>query len=89
MSTQMILKVLALRHRLRQRDRWTRRRLEEHQGRAGLRGRYPDLLASAGTRAQGVIVPPVKVRRVPNIPRPTVGKAPLIKSHVPGSRRKP
>jgi phenylacetate-CoA ligase len=32
MSTQIILKVLALRHRLRQRDRWTRRRLEEHQG---------------------------------------------------------
>src|SRR5215208_4873527 len=34
MSTQIILKVLALRHRLRQRDRWTRRQLEEHQGRA-------------------------------------------------------
>ncbi len=34
MSTQIILRVLALRHRLRQRDRWTRRRLEEHQGRA-------------------------------------------------------
>jgi phenylacetate-CoA ligase len=32
MSTQIILKVLALRHRLRQRDRWTRRQLEEHQG---------------------------------------------------------
>ena len=31
MSTQIILKVLALRHRLRQRDRWTRPRLEEHQ----------------------------------------------------------
>jgi phenylacetate-CoA ligase len=34
MSTQNILKVLAMRHRLRQRDRWTRRQLEEHQGRA-------------------------------------------------------
>jgi phenylacetate-coenzyme A ligase PaaK-like adenylate-forming protein len=33
MSTQIILKVLALRHRLRQRDRWTHRQLEEHQGR--------------------------------------------------------
>ena len=34
LSTQIILKVLALRHRLRQRDRWTRRQLEGHQGRA-------------------------------------------------------
>jgi phenylacetate-CoA ligase len=34
MSTQIILKVLALRHRLRQRDRWTRRQLEEYHGRA-------------------------------------------------------
>jgi phenylacetate-CoA ligase len=34
MSTQIILKVLALRHRLRQRDRWTRRQLEDHQRRA-------------------------------------------------------
>jgi phenylacetate-CoA ligase len=34
MSMQIILRVLALRHRLRQRDRWTRRQLEEHQGRA-------------------------------------------------------
>ena len=33
MSTQIILKVLALRHRLRQRERWTRRRLEAHQAR--------------------------------------------------------
>jgi phenylacetate-CoA ligase len=33
MSTQIILKVLALRHRLRQHDRWTHRQLEEHQGR--------------------------------------------------------
>ena len=34
MSTQIILKVLAQRHRLRQRDRWTRPQLEDHQGRA-------------------------------------------------------
>src|SRR5215212_9669548 len=34
MSMQIILKVLALRHRLRQRDRWTPRLLEEHQDRA-------------------------------------------------------
>ena len=34
MSTQIILEVLALRHRLPQRDRCTRRQLEEHQGRA-------------------------------------------------------
>jgi phenylacetate-CoA ligase len=33
MSTQIILKVLGLRHRLRQRDRWTRRQLEAHQTR--------------------------------------------------------
>jgi phenylacetate-CoA ligase len=37
--------------------------------------------------AQGAIVPPVKVRRVPNIPRTTVGKAPLIRSRMP--RREP
>jgi phenylacetate-CoA ligase len=35
--------------------------------------------------AQGAIVPPVKVRRVPNIPRTTVGKVPLIRSYVPAS----
>src|SRR5918995_4052194 len=34
MSTQIILRVLALRHRLRQRDHWTRRQLKEHQRRA-------------------------------------------------------
>jgi phenylacetate-CoA ligase len=42
--------------------------------------------------AQGAIVPLVRVRRVPNIPRTTVGKAPLIKSNVPASemlRRNP
>ena len=36
--------------------------------------------------AQGAIVPPVKVSRVPTIPRTTVGKAPLIKSYTPASR---
>jgi len=42
--------------------------------------------------AQGAIVPPVKVRRVPTIPRTTVGKAPLIKAYLPASempQRKP
>ena len=43
-------------------------------------------------RAQGAIVPPVKVRRVPNIPRTAVGKASLIKSEVsvntPQAKRK-
>ena len=34
MGTQIILKVLALCRRLRQRDRWTRLQLEEHQDRA-------------------------------------------------------
>jgi hypothetical protein len=34
---------------------------------------------------QGAIVPPIKVRRVPTIPRTAVGKAPLIKSYVPAS----
>jgi phenylacetate-CoA ligase len=34
MSTQIILKVLAQRHRPRRRDRWTRRQLEGHQRRA-------------------------------------------------------
>jgi phenylacetate-coenzyme A ligase PaaK-like adenylate-forming protein len=41
---------------------------------------------------QGVIVPPVKVRRVLNIPRTTVGKAPPIKAYLPASemlRRNP
>jgi phenylacetate-coenzyme A ligase PaaK-like adenylate-forming protein len=37
--------------------------------------------------AQGAIAPPVKVRRVANIPRTAVGKAPLIKSRV--LQRKP
>jgi hypothetical protein len=34
MSTQIILKVLALRHRLRQLDLWTRCQLDEFQSRA-------------------------------------------------------
>jgi hypothetical protein len=34
MSTQIILKVLALRHRLRQRDLWTRCQLDEFQSQA-------------------------------------------------------
>jgi hypothetical protein len=34
MSTQIVFRVLALRHRLRQRDRLTPHQLEEHQGRA-------------------------------------------------------
>jgi len=40
-------------------------------------------------KAQGAIVPQVEVRRVPNIPRTTVGKAPLIRARVPGPWRKP
>jgi phenylacetate-CoA ligase len=35
--------------------------------------------------AQGVVMPPAKVRRVPAIPRTTVGKAPLIKSYMSAS----
>jgi hypothetical protein len=31
--------------------------------------------------AQGAVVPPVKVRRVPSIPRTALGKAPLIKAY--------
>jgi phenylacetate-CoA ligase len=46
LSTQIILKVLALRHRLRQRDRWTRRQLEGHQGRALHRLREHDYARS-------------------------------------------
>jgi hypothetical protein len=33
--------------------------------------------------AKGVRVPPVRVRRVPAIPRSATGKAPLIKSNLP------
>jgi phenylacetate-CoA ligase len=140
MSTQIILKVLALRHRLRQRDRWTHRRLEAQQaGELRVQGRAGDVLRFPATsggqvmvqplvfhrvmdgvpaggwqvaqkreelnvllsgvregfadatlvdslrrelESQGALVPPVKVRRVPAIPRTTVGKAPLIKSEV-------
>jgi phenylacetate-CoA ligase len=35
--------------------------------------------------AQGVVVPPVKVRRVATLPRTTVGKVPLIKAYMPAS----
>jgi phenylacetate-coenzyme A ligase PaaK-like adenylate-forming protein len=33
--------------------------------------------------AEGVLVPPIRVRRVPAIPRSATGKAPLIKSNLP------
>jgi phenylacetate-CoA ligase len=59
---------------------------------SGVRGGFADADLIDSLRReledQGVIVPPVKVRRVPNIPRTTVGKAPLIKAHVPGTWRK-
>jgi phenylacetate-CoA ligase len=60
---------------------------------SGVRGGFADaaLIDSLQREleAQGAIVPPVKVSRVPDIPRTTVGKAPLIKAEVPGPRRKP
>jgi phenylacetate-CoA ligase len=60
---------------------------------SGVRGGFADaaLIDSLQREleAQGAIVPPVKVSRVPDIPRTTVGKAPLIKAHVPGPWRKP
>jgi phenylacetate-CoA ligase len=60
---------------------------------SGVRGGFADaaLIVSLQREleAQGAIVPPVKVSRVPDIPRTTVGKAPLIKAEVPGPRRKP
>src|SRR5215212_11157289 len=63
---------------------------------SGVRGGFADAALIDSLRreleAQGVIVPPVKVSRVPTIPRTTVGKAPLIKAHVPASempQRKP
>ena len=43
-------------------------------------------------KAHGALMPSVKVRRVPTIPRTAVGKAPLIKSDLTGRemlRRKP
>jgi len=60
---------------------------------SGVRGGFADaaLIDSLQREleAQGAIVPPVKVSRVPDIPRTTVGKAPLIKAEVPGPWRKP
>ena len=41
MSTQVVFRVLALRHRLRQRDRWKPRQLEEHQAGPRTRGSTP------------------------------------------------
>jgi hypothetical protein len=47
---------------------------------SGVREGFADRLLSdlleRELAAQGVVVPPVKVRRVPTIPRTTVGKAP-------------
>jgi len=58
---------------------------------SGVREGFADGLLSDSLErelaARGVVVPPVKVRRVPAIPRTTVGKAPLIKAaqvHYPG-----
>jgi phenylacetate-CoA ligase len=60
---------------------------------SGVREDFADTILIDSLRreleTQGAIVPPVKVRRVPAIPRTTVGKAPLIKAHVPGPWRKP
>lgn len=118
MDTQLISRLLWKRGRLRRRDRWPRRRLEEHQARAlGLlrkhaqarshfyrrfhRGLTERLLYGLPVlskemlmqhfdelvdrlrrelEAQGVIVPPFKVRRVPDVARTALGKAPLIRS---------
>jgi phenylacetate-CoA ligase len=56
---------------------------------SGVRGDFADATLVDSLRrqlaAQGVIVPPVKVRHVSNIPRTTIGKAPLIKSYTPES----
>jgi phenylacetate-CoA ligase len=63
---------------------------------SGVREDFADTILIDSLRreleTQGVIVPPVKVRRIPNIPRTTVGKAPLIKAYLPASemlRRNP
>jgi phenylacetate-CoA ligase len=60
---------------------------------SGVREDFADTILIDSLRreleAQWAIVPPVKVSRVPTIPRTTVGKAPLIKAHVPGPWRKP
>ena len=59
---------------------------------SGVRGGFADAALIDSLRreleAQGAIVPPVEVSRVPTIPRTTVGKAPLIKAHVSGPWRK-
>jgi phenylacetate-CoA ligase len=63
MSTQIILKVLALRRRLRQRDRWTRLQLEEHQDRALHRLRehaYVRSLFYLQALSQGLHRPPAR-----------------------------
>jgi phenylacetate-CoA ligase len=55
---------------------------------SGVREGFADATLSDSLRreleAQGAIVPQVNVRRVPSIPRTTVGKAPLIKSGLTG-----
>jgi phenylacetate-CoA ligase len=60
---------------------------------SGVREDFADTILIDSLRreleTQGAIVPPVKVSRVPTISRTTVGKAPLIKAHVPGPWRKP
>jgi hypothetical protein len=56
---------------------------------SGVREGFADATLLSSLRreleAQGVVVPPVKVRRVATIPRTSVGKAPLIKSYMPAS----
>jgi phenylacetate-CoA ligase len=57
---------------------------------SGVREGFADDTLSDSLRreleAQGAIVPQVNVRRVPSIPRTTVGKAPLIKSDLSGRK---
>ena len=56
---------------------------------SGVREGFADAALADSLRreleAQGVVMPPVKVRRVATIPRTTVGKAPLIKSYMSAS----
>jgi hypothetical protein len=56
---------------------------------SGVREGFADAALADSLRreleAQGVIMSPVKVRRVATIPRTTVGKAPLIKSYMSAS----
>src|SRR5215203_4059528 len=60
---------------------------------SGVREDFADTILIDSLRreleTQGAIVPPVKVSRVPTIPRTTVGKAPLIKALARGPWRKP